>query len=120
MGLRTGIDLTPLSRIESVLDRFGERFHHKYFGDLNEEYGDYPPETYAGLWAVKEATFKVMGRGYRWNAVTVQHRKSGRPELSVNYEAASLADTPIPRSAEWDCSISHDGDLAVAVAVCIW
>ena len=120
MGLRTGIDLTSIERIESVLEQFGERFHRKYFGNLESAYGDVSPRTYAGLWAVKEAAFKVAGGRCPATAVTVRYRSSGRPELHVDYDEASLEDSPIPRAADWDCSIAHDDGLAVAVAACTW
>lgn len=118
MPLRTGVDLTSLQRIETVLRRHGDRFPERFFPGLEED--SLSTETYAGLWAVKEAAFKAIGRGYRWSGVRVDHEPSGRPFLEVDYEEARLAETPIPPEADWDCSISHDGGIAVAFAACYW
>lgn len=120
MSLRTGIDLTSIPRVESILNRYPERFHQKFFSEFDIENVDFPPETYAGLWAVKEAVFKVIGRGYRWKGVRVRYLPSGRPVVDVDYEDARLDETIISSSADWDCSITHDQDLAVAFAVCSW
>lgn len=123
MSIRTGIDLTSVERVESTLERFGPRFHRKYFPEITD--GDnsvpyLPPETYAGLWAAKEAAFKAIGLGCRWRGVRIQYERTGRPDLTVDYEKARMDRSPIPRGAEWDCSISHDAGMAVAVVVCHW
>lgn len=118
MPLRTGVDLTSVERIEFVLERHGPRFLRRFFPEVEED--SLGAETCAGLWAVKEAAFKVIGAGSRWSGVRVDHEPSGRPYLEVDYERARLSETTIPLEAEWDCSISHDGGMAVATAACLW
>lgn len=120
MSLRTGVDLTSVSRIRSVLKEFPERFPSKYFPEL--DLSEFVPseETYAGIWSVKEATFKVIGRGYRWSGIQVDYEPTGRPILQVDYVEARLDETPIPRQADWDCSIAHDAGLAIGFVVCKW
>lgn len=122
MPIRTGIDITSVERIEATLDRFGRKFHEKYFAELRDDgtHPELPAETYAGLWATKEAVFKAIGLGFRWSGVSVRYEQSGRPVLDVDYEAARLERSPIPRDADWDCSIAHDAGKAIAVAVCYW
>lgn len=123
MSIRTGIDVTSIDRVNVTLDKFGKHFHRKYFSEITNDDGSYPElsaETYAGLWAAKEATFKVIGLGYRWEGVMIQYEQSGRPVLTVDYEKARMEASPIPPEADWDCSISHDGGIAVSVTVCHW
>ncbi len=123
MPLRTGIDATSIDRIESVLERFEEKFQKRFFREHLDESGnlpELPPRTYAGLWAAKEAVFKAIGRGYRWMGVEINYEPSGRPVVQIDYKKARLEETVIPREAEWDCSITHDGGLAIAFAACRW
>lgn len=119
MTLRTGIDVTSVDRIESVLNRYEDKFKKRFFSEFNS-YTDFPAETYAGLWAVKEAVFKAIGHGFRWSGVVIDYERSGRPIVTVDYEEARLEETTIPPHADWDCSISHDGGLAIAFAACYW
>jgi phosphopantetheine--protein transferase-like protein len=119
VNLRTGIDLTAVNRIESVLRRFEGKFKKRFFPEIQDN-SDLPAETYAGLWAAKEAVFKAIGRGYRWSGVTIEYESSGRPIVRVDYQEARLTETTIPREADWDCSITHDGGLALAFAACTW
>lgn len=119
MSLRTGIDVASVDRVESVIRRFGNKFRERFFAEVETD-AELPPRTYAGFWAVKEAAFKAIGRGYRWKGVRVDQEPSGRPFLEVDYEEARLGETPIPPEADWDCSISHDGGIAVAFAACYW
>lgn len=123
MPIRTGIDITAVDRIKATLETFGSRFHRKYFDEITDDDGSYPElsaETYAGLWAAKEAAFKAIGLGYRWRGVTIQYESTGRPQLSVDYDEARMARSPIPPDADWDCSIAHDAGMAIAVVVCHW
>lgn len=123
MPVRTGIDITAVDRIERILQRFGDRFHEKYFSEITGPDGAYPDlaaETYAGLWATKEAAFKAIGRGYRWSGIHVSYEASGRPRLSVDYEKARLEQSPVPARADWDCSIAHDAGVAIGIVVCYW
>lgn len=120
MPLRTGIDITPVNRVRSVLENYPDRFPSKYFPEIDPSDKQLSAETYAGIWAAKEAVFKVLGRGYRWNGVEIRYEKTGRPFVKIHHDRARLDDTPIPPEAEWDCSITHDGGLALAFAVSSW
>lgn len=123
MPIRTGIDVTDCSRIQSIAERFGLRFQQRYFPHITQKYSlsvTEKPEVFAGLWAVKEAVFKALGRGFRWKGVEIGYRDSGRPYVQIHPEQARLENTPVPVEAEWDCSITHDSGLAIAFAACYW
>ncbi len=123
MPIRTGIDIASISRVQNLLDEYGSHFKQRFFSRYEEKYGNNKfnsAQTYAGMWAAKEAVFKVLGKGKRWNDIFIDHESSGRPRIRV---ATELLDRPyinIPLDADWDCSIAHDADLAVATATCFW
>lgn len=123
MPLRTGIDITHISRVRDLIERFGNHFKQRYFPHHVDkfQYEEYDrPETYAGMWAAKEAVFKVLGRGYRWRSIFIDHEPTGRPVVRFPEPVCDHPDIPVPPTAEWDCSITHDADMAVAFAVCFW
>jgi len=123
LPLRTGVDVTSVDRIQSVLNRFEDKFKERFFEEVVEELdpdASLPPQTYAGLWAAKEAVFKAIGRGFRWQGVRIGYEASGRPYVTVDYDRARLDSTPIPGDAEWDISITHDRGIAIAFAACTW
>jgi len=123
MSIRTGIDIASIGRVEKLLDKYGEHFKQRFFSRYEKKYGDSKynrPQTYAGMWAAKEAVFKVLGRGKRWNDIFIDHAPSGRPEVKINPVLLEHPRVPIPPDADWDCSITHDADIAAATAVCVW
>ncbi len=123
MPLRTGIDVTHISRVRRLIEGYGDHFKQRFFPRHLAKFGhdDYNhPETYAGMWAAKEAVFKVLGRGNRWTYVFIDHESSGRPRARIDEELLSLPGVGVPTGAEWDVTITHDGDLAIAFAACFW
>jgi len=123
MPIRTGIDVASISRIETLLEKYGDHFKRRFFNLAEIDYAEARngrAETYAGFWAAKEATFKVLGRGHRWHEITIKHEPNGRPLIQVSDKLLKIPDFKIPSNANWDCSISHDAGVAVASAVCFW
>ena len=123
MPIRTGVDVTSISRVEELLDKYGEHFKQRFFSLPEVDYAESRADTgasYAGLWAAKEAVFKTLGKGKRWNDVIIHHEASGRPRVEVTERLINEPYVPIPPEADWDCSITHDGGIAVATAACVW
>jgi len=68
-------------------------------------------ERLAGILAVKEAAMKALGLPPgSWLDICVSHEASGRPRLTVSGRYAR-------RVRGLDCSIAHDGGIAMAVVV---
>lgn len=122
MPIRTGLDITEVDRVRELMQSYGNHFRDRFFRPPERKYAESKAdeaEHLAGIWAAKEATFKVLGHGYRWRSVVVHHRPSGRPYIELR-DPADRDHTPIPAGADWDVTITHDAGLALASAVCVW
>jgi holo-[acyl-carrier protein] synthase len=113
-----GVDLVPVDRAAALVGRHGERFLARCFnpGEVARP-GD--ASHVAGLLAAKEAAFKALGTGWGdgigWRDVAVVRTASGAPALVLSGAAAARA--AALGAARCHLSISHDGGLAIAVAV---
>ena len=119
-----GIDLCEIGRLERALaGRSGARFRARVFtpGEVRycEGHGRTAHQSYAGIFAAKEAALKALGTGWSeglgWRDVEVVHDGAGAPVLSLHGAAGALARRR--RVAGAHLTISHAGALAVAVVV---
>ncbi|GAA3761431.1 holo-[acyl-carrier protein] synthase [Spinactinospora alkalitolerans] len=124
MSQRIGVDLVPLARIRpllaaerrEVLERMlrpDEISNCRRGGRL-----DVP--ALAGRIAAKEAVFKLLredGVPLPWLSIGVSAKSGTWPKVALEGEALSLAQASGIQS-DISVSISHDGDYAVAAAVC--
>ncbi len=102
--IRTGIDIVKISRIKDNLDN--EIFLKKTFNDSELKN---PVESLAGIFALKEAFFKATQiKIKKWSQLAVKKKPNGKPYIIFD---ESLFDFKIK---DIDCSISHDGEYAVA------
>ena len=101
---RIGTDIISISRIEKSLEK--DSFNLSVFTD-NEIFYSKKAETFAGIFAAKEAYLKAKGTGInqRLNSIEINHDEKGKPYISGVEHA--------------DVSISHDGDYAIA-SVILW
>ena len=101
---KIGTDIVRISRIEKSL--VNEHFKASVFTSDEILYCK-KAESFAGIFAAKEAYFKAKGTGInkRLNCVEISHDDKGKPFI-VGVENS-------------DVSISHDGDYAVA-SVILW
>ncbi|MDB5453214.1 MAG: holo-(acyl-carrier-protein) synthase, partial [Caulobacteraceae bacterium] len=68
MILGIGSDLSDIRRIQATLDRFGERFTHRVFIEVERTRSEKKPDraaSYAKRFAAKEACAKALGVGIR-------------------------------------------------------
>jgi len=110
-----GIDIVKISRIESMLEKFGKKALERFLSEDEISLGN-SPKSYAGFWASKEAVSKALGCGIGKECsffdIKLKKDKKGKPyfllskRLIQNY---SIQNTSL--------SITHDGEYAVAVAV---
>ncbi len=116
--LGIGIDLVEIGRIEKAITRNG--FIARVFSERERERCrdcSRPARRYAACFAAKEAASKALGTGmggYDWREVEMLVDEAGRPFLSLGGKIAEEAGRRGVR--EMMISISHTGDLAVAVA----
>lgn len=102
--MRIGTDIVKISRIEKSIQN--EHFKKGVFTDNEIAYSK-NAESFAGMFAAKEAYLKALGTGIncKMNTVEIGHLPTGKPYL-VNVENSDL-------------SISHDGEYAIATVI-LW
>jgi ADP-dependent NAD(P)H-hydrate dehydratase / NAD(P)H-hydrate epimerase len=107
--LVVGVDVTVVERIASLLER-NPRFAERIFTPGERRISARKPERWASRWAAKEAVRKLLSSqgdpmpAYR--DIEVVRSRGGPPRVHVRGE-----ETPIA------LSLTHDGGLAIAVAV---
>ena len=96
MILGVGADLTDIRRIQRSLDRFGDRFRHRCFTELERVRSERKPDpawSYAKRFSAKEACAKALGTGMRsdvyWRDMGVVNLPSGQPTLALTGNAAA-------------------------------
>ncbi len=130
MSIRIGTDIVCIPRITALVDQYGDRFLQKVYTDTEQrvyhQVSAKPPlgrETggiwLAGRWAAKEAVVKAMGTGWdgvRYTDVEIQRRTDGAPQIYF-YRAAAALVASWGAGGQWQLSLSHDGDYAIATAI---
>lgn len=117
--LGIGIDLVEIARIERAMARH-ENFVSRIFSARERERCEdcpRPARRYAASFAAKEAASKALGTGVRGFAlpeVEMLEDENGRPILALSGKAEETANRR--GVAEIIISVSHTGDVAVAVA----
>jgi holo-[acyl-carrier protein] synthase len=118
--LGLGVDLCPVDRLESILNRHGKPFLDRVFTDQEQRYAGGArnnAERLAARFAAKEAVIKALGgpTGLRWRDMEVEKRENGAPRLALHGAAKMHAEKMGVTSTH--ISISHAGNMAVAVVV---
>ena len=96
MIIGLGSDLCNIERIQSSLDRFGERFESRVFTEVERAKARRRQltiaATYAKRFAAKEAFSKAVGTGFRGGVymkdIGVVNARSGAPTLALTGGAA--------------------------------
>ncbi|QSZ42116.1 holo-ACP synthase [Sulfurimonas aquatica] len=108
-----GIDLIKTSRMNRLMERFGEKGLLKFLSSdeisLVKNY-----KTAAGFWAIKEALSKAIGTGIgrdcSFHDIRIYKTDLGAPKLALSskvIEKFGIVDVSI--------SITHDGEYAIGV-----
>ncbi|WP_407051705.1 holo-ACP synthase [Methyloraptor flagellatus] len=126
MIIGIGSDLIDIRRVEQTLERFGERFTHRVFTEVERARSEGRKEraaSYAKRFAAKEACSKALGSGIRmgvaWREMGVVNLPSGKPTVALTGGAAErlAAMTPPGFTARIDLTITDDYPLAQAFVV---
>ena len=127
MNFRLGTDIVYIPRIQAAVERFGERFLTRVYTpaeQLDCGWGnsrDSAINKLAGRWAAKEAVVKALGTGWRgvgYTDIEISRSASGAPAVQLHRQATVLVQ--YKRAVEWQLSLSHDGDYAIATALLIY
>jgi holo-[acyl-carrier protein] synthase len=121
-----GSDLIDIRRIEETLARFGDRFTHRVFTELerarSERKGD-RAASYAKRFAAKEACSKALGTGIHqgvfWRDMGVINLRSGRPTMHLTGGAAARLALLMPAGMKPNIHITLTDEPPMAMAVVI-
>lgn len=126
MILGIGSDLTDVRRIQATLDRFGTRFTHRIFTDLERTRSDRKPDaasSYAKRFAAKEACAKALGTGMRagvfWRDMGVVNLRSGQPTMALTGGALKRLEAMTPKGSKVMIHLSLTDDHPYAQAFVI-
>ncbi len=102
-----GTDLCDITRVAASLDRFGDRFAHRCFTDVERARSDGRAgraASYAKRFAAKEACAKALGTGIRdgvaWRDMGVVNLPSGKPTMALTGGAARRLAALVPAGHE--------------------
>tara|TARA_R110000782_G_scaffold17312_1_gene48524 strand:- start:213 stop:614 length:402 start_codon:yes stop_codon:yes gene_type:complete len=121
-----GTDLCDIRRIQTSLNRFGDRFKQRCFTELERTRSDRKPDpawSYAKRFAAKEACAKALGTGMRsdvyWRDMGVANRPSGQPTMALTGNAARHLEQLIPagHEARIHLTLSDEHPYALAFVV---
>jgi len=117
-----GVDLVTVSRIESVHQRFGERFARRFLHAKEIDQLKNAPNKVRFLakrFAIKEASVKALGTGERAGVLLrdfyVEHTTLGKPILHADGHALELFKQHGIQATH--VSLSDEGDQVVAFVV---
>ena len=116
--IAVGVDLIEISRIETMVERYGDRFLDRIYTEGELAYAAGRLSALAARWAAKEAAAKALGTGIGqvgFQEIEVICDAQGKPELWLHGNAARLAARLNLR--QFSLSLSHTADYALAFVV---
>ena len=106
-----GVDIVKIERIVAVAGS------NRIFSDREIQYAEKfknKLEHYAGFYACKEALFKALQdeeqKKVKFNEISVEHNDNGRPFVCLLGQTKKTLE-----GKDFEVSISHDGDYAIAI-----
>ena len=121
-----GNDLCEISRVQEVLDRYGDRFTQRCFTEIERTKSDRRAQraaSYAKRFAAKEACAKALGTGMSWGVywrdLGVVNLPSGKPTMKLTNGAARALSRLVPDGHEphIHLTITDDGGMAQAFVI---
>ncbi|MEZ2129099.1 MULTISPECIES: holo-ACP synthase [unclassified Sinorhizobium] len=126
MIIGIGSDLIDIRRVEKSIERFGERFTHRCFTEIERAKSDRRKNraaSYAKRFAAKEACSKALGTGLAqgvfWKDMGVVNLPSGKPTMHLTGGAAVRLRAILPQGykAAIHLTITDDYPLAQAFVI---
>ncbi|PTM98726.1 holo-ACP synthase [Mycoplana dimorpha] len=126
MIIGIGSDLIDIRRVEKSLERFGERFTHRCFTEIERRKSDGRKNraaSYAKRFAAKEACSKALGTGLAqgvfWKDMGVVNLPGGKPTMRLTGGAGERLRqmTPPGHEARIHITITDDFPLAQAFVI---
>jgi len=126
MIIGIGADLCDIRRVEETLAKYGERFTHRCFTEIERQKSDRRASraaSYAKRFAAKEACAKALGTGLNhgvfWRDMGVVNLPTGKPTMALAGGAAArlAAITPPGFEAVIHLTITDEPPLAQAFVI---
>jgi holo-[acyl-carrier protein] synthase len=126
MIIGLGSDLIDIARVAEVLDRYGDRFTHRCFTEIERTKSDRRAQraaSYAKRFAAKEACAKALGTGMSqgvfWRDMGVVNLPGGKPTMHLTGGAAARLEKMLPSGhrAAIHLTITDDFPLAQAFVI---
>jgi holo-[acyl-carrier protein] synthase len=126
MIIGLGNDLSDISRVAAVLEKYGDRFTHRCFTEIERRKSDGRAQraaSYAKRFAAKEACAKALGTGLSfgvyWRDMGVVNLPSGKPTMRLTNGAARVLAHLVPpgHQPHIHLSITDDGGMAQAFVI---
>ena len=121
-----GSDLCDIRRIQKSLDRFGDRFTHRLYTDVERARSERKADraaSYAKRFAAKEACAKALGTGMRdgvaWRDMGVVNIRSGKPTMALTGRSAVRLAAIIPPGHDAVIHLSLTDEIPYAQAFVI-
>jgi len=121
-----GNDISEIHRVQAVLDRYGERFTHRCFTEIERQKSDRRAQraaSYAKRFAAKEACAKALGTGMShgvfWRDLGVVNLPSGKPTMKLTGGAGRALEHIVPEglTPHIHLTITDDAGLAQAFVI---
>ena len=106
--MNVGIDLIQIDRFKKIPYSENKSFYKKNFSNDEIEYClkfSEPYKHFAGKFAAKEATKKTLDLKFNMLDIEIKNINS-KPQIIIPFN-----------DYEFDVSISHDGDYAIAIVI---
>jgi holo-[acyl-carrier protein] synthase len=107
MIIGMGSDLIDIRRVEKSIARFGDRFTHRCFTEIERRKSDgrkMRAASYAKRFAAKEACSKALGTGLAqgvfWRDMGVVNLPSGKPTMALTNGAGERLKSLLPPGHE--------------------
>ncbi len=126
MIIGLGNDISEIHRVQAVLEKYGDRFTHRCFTEIERQKSDRRAQraaSYAKRFAAKEACAKALGTGMShgvfWRDLGVVNLMSGKPTMELTGGAAKVLAHIVPEGhrPHIHLSISDDAGLAQAFVI---
>lgn len=126
MIIGIGSDLIDIRRVEASIERFGERFTHRCFTEIERAKSDARHNraaSYAKRFAAKEACAKALGtgiaRGVFWKDLGVVNLPGGKPTMRLTGGAQAWLQKLVPAGHEAHIHLTITDDFPLAQAFVI-
>ncbi len=120
MIIGIGTDIIEVARIQSSIEKYGERFLNRIFTETEIKYCESFKGTkylhYAARFAAKESFSKAIGtgiaRGFKFKEIGIKNEKSGKPVVD-------LTNSLLEKWGKYSChvSLTHTKENAVAYLI---